>query len=132
MERKTSLFPPPPFCCCCGKAAEEQLTYFLSSAALEAPQHLTASLCLSPEACLMLKGLALVRDCKEGNSGLLLDHILNAGKGLKHIAKYKENPKANGRETRQQLCLWWMAVDLLPGSQTAYSWGKLLVQFSHV
>lgn len=80
----------------------------------------------------MLKGLALVKDCKEGNHWLLLDRVLNVGKGLKRPAKYKGNPKAEGRETRQQLFLWWMAVDLLPGSQTAYSWGKLLVQFSHV
>lgn len=76
----------------------------------------------------MLKDLALVKDSKEGNHWLLLDHALNVGKYLKHPAKYK----GKGRETRQQLFLWRMAVDLLPGSQTAYSWGKLLVQFSHV
>lgn len=72
-ERKPSLFLTPPTTptpIFFSKAAEGQLTYFLSSATQEAPQRLIASLCLSPEACLILKLLVLISGCKGGKETL--------------------------------------------------------------
>jgi len=98
-ERKTRLFLPPPvfffFC----KAAEGQLTYFLCSAAQGFPHHLISSLCLSPEACLILKGLALVGHCKGGNPRLLLDCGLRAecGQGFETISRMQSKSQSRGK-----------------------------------